>query len=46
MNMKQTYETPIIGILLLQTEEIMTLSNEESFDIGVEFKDLWNGVEL
>lgn len=38
--MKKLYQTPELQILSLQSEAVMTAS-EESFDINVSFDELW-----
>ena len=38
----KNYVSPELTILALQSEEVMTASREETFDINVSFNDLWN----
>ncbi len=38
--MKKTYDIPVMEILVLETEEIITAS-EESFDLTFDFGSLW-----
>ena len=40
--MKKLYESPEMIMIALRSEEIMTASNEEQFDIEVSFDSLWN----
>ena len=40
--MKKLYESPEMKLIALRSEEIMTASDEEQFDINVSFDSLWN----
>ena len=40
--MKKLYESPEMIMIALRSEEIMTASDEEQFDIEVSFDQLWN----
>ena len=40
--MKKIYESPEMIMIVLRSEEIMTASDEEQFDIEVSFDQLWN----
>ena len=41
--MKKQYEAPALtAVALVSSEEILTASAEESFDINVSFDTLWN----
>ena len=37
----KTYISPEMTVLALQSEEIMSTSQEEGFDINVSFDNLW-----
>ena len=39
--MKKMYEAPEMKLITLRSEEIMTASEEEQFDIEVSFDQLW-----
>ncbi len=42
--MNKPYEKPRLTLLLLQSEEILTVSGEENLDIEVDFHALWRQI--
>ncbi len=41
ISVKQYEEAPLLVLMAWQSEEIMTVSREESLDITVNFSSLW-----